>query len=270
MFPETLYKYRDWEIDFHKSFLLKDEIFLTPAKLFNDPFDSTVPIRYDTLTEQEIFERNYEYLKKVQPNLKRNERRKMAREQQRKKLHKDPNHLKWFNQFQKDYYSEKFGIYSLTTDSKNIIMWSHYANAHKGFCVGFDTTKFLNSREFILQNTDIIIDLYKVGYHPDYPFLNLKELEEKDPDGYLVKPLLTKSSSWEYEKEYRLISLTGANISVTLPDGIISKVILGCRMKDAHKEELKNALKDKNTQIELQEAKMKEESFGLDFVQIQY
>ncbi len=270
LFPTTLYKYRDWNINLHKTLLLKNEIFLGSAKFFNDPFDSTVPIRYDTLTKEEIFKRNIRYLKKTQPNLKRNELRRLSREQEKKKLYKNPNHLKWFYQYQKNYYSEKFGICSLTEDPKNIVMWSHYANSHKGICVGFDVEKLLEARRLVHKKARLLFDLYKVDYHLDYPFLDLRQLEANEPEQYRVTPLLKKSTSWAYEKEYRIILLNGANITVELPDGVISMIVLGCKMKDSHKDEIKNALKERHSNIELFQAIMKEESFGLDFISIKY
>jgi hypothetical protein len=33
---------------------------------------------------------------------------------------------------------EKFGVLSLTARPQNTIMWSHYANVHKGICIGFE------------------------------------------------------------------------------------------------------------------------------------
>ncbi|WP_214826490.1 DUF2971 domain-containing protein [Chryseobacterium sp. ISL-6] len=37
--------------------------------------------------------------------------------------------------------NRNFGIYSLTTKNSNLLMWSHYGNSHKGFCIGFNTEK---------------------------------------------------------------------------------------------------------------------------------
>ena len=40
------------------------------------------------------------------------------------------------------YYNEillsKMGILSLSEESLNTLMWAHYANSHKGFCMGFE------------------------------------------------------------------------------------------------------------------------------------
>ena len=34
----------------------------------------------------------------------------------------------------------KFGILSLTENCESTLMWSHYANGHRGFCIEFERT----------------------------------------------------------------------------------------------------------------------------------
>lgn len=42
---------------------------------------------------------------------------------------------------------EKFGILSLTTKKDNLLMWSHYANSHKGLVIEFDLNNdFFNTQ----------------------------------------------------------------------------------------------------------------------------
>jgi len=49
--------------------------------------------------------------------------------------------------FYKDYLksiNEEFGIFSLSKSKNNLLMWSHYADSHKGYCIGFDHEMLLN------------------------------------------------------------------------------------------------------------------------------
>ena len=269
MLPEFLYKYRTWECEYNKVLLTKNEIFLSSANLFNDPFDCEVTVKYDNLSKAEVIKRNIDYLKKVQPELKRKERRTLARKQEKLKFYKDPDHIKWFDQYKKDY-NDNFGIYSLTSDCENIVMWSHYANSHKGFCVGFETKKLNESFKIIFNQTGLIIDLYKVEYQKEYPKLMIQDFEKNDPEELIIKPLIIKSEYWKYEKEYRLILTNNVNLPVQLYEGIIIKVILGCKMPDKHKDEIINILNKKRFKIELFEAKQSSDSFGLTFSHIAY
>lgn len=69
--PKVLYKYRDWGLKFNKSILENFEIYFSSPSQFNDPFDSTIPVRYDLLSKSEIIKKSYELLKDEDPFLSR-------------------------------------------------------------------------------------------------------------------------------------------------------------------------------------------------------
>lgn len=52
MYPDIIYKYRYWDDDFHKRLLTDNKIFFASPILFNDPFDCTVPVRFDNASEE--------------------------------------------------------------------------------------------------------------------------------------------------------------------------------------------------------------------------
>ena len=89
---------------------------------------------------------------------------------------------------------DTLGILSLTTDNKNLLMWSHYTNNHKGYCLEFD----LNIHDFKF-NPFNEFDLRKVNYN------NVPHLDNILDKDYL-KNITIKSKDWIYEKEYRFIS----------------------------------------------------------------
>jgi hypothetical protein len=106
------------------------------------------------------------------------------------------------------------GILCLTEDPCHPLMWSHYADCHKGVVVGFDsdhpffnppplrgtpmqflraveysTRRSLMSLEFLRKND--LMEVIKGGW--------LKLLKSQHP------MFFTKSSDWSYEKEWRLV-----------------------------------------------------------------
>lgn len=81
-----------------------------------------------------------------------------------------------------------WGICCFTEDNSNFLMWSHYADAHKGFCLEFETVKCQQLSKHLLP----------VFYSDQYPII--KEFDEIIPNG-----VLRKTKKWEYEKEWRLI-----------------------------------------------------------------
>ena len=102
---------------------------------------------------------------------------------------------------------KNFGVFSMSQINDNILMWSHYANQHKGFCIGF------------FRKTDNLLgDITKtrpVVYDCDYP-----EADPLDENGNYdhscsIKMLFTKAKNWEYEKEWRLFYDKGDKGSIT-------------------------------------------------------
>ena len=61
--PQILYKYRDWDNDYHRQLLTRQTIYLSKPYDFNDPFDGRIPVRWDLMTEQDKYDKNLEVIK---------------------------------------------------------------------------------------------------------------------------------------------------------------------------------------------------------------
>lgn len=110
--------------------------------------------------------------------------------------------LKWKIKFLEKCRNE-MGIFSLTTDKYNPVMWAHYANNHKGICIGFDMTHPFFNQSYSMngfQENSKIFSLLKVDYKLNRPTYEDLSLEE-----YVVTAFSTKRVEWSYEKEYRLL-----------------------------------------------------------------
>ena len=274
MQPQFLYKYRNWDDEYHKRLITHNEIFFSSIKYFNDPFDSTVTARFDMGTEEQYFASALRIIEREYPSLTPKKQKRKAYQKFNEKKFKYPENIEWQKKNMRQVIEERFGVFSLTESEDNIVMWSHYADSHKGFCVGFDYNKLFDLENIMFSEMhDINLGLYKVEYHKEYPLLNWFEL---DNEGKTIKVLKIKSYQWEYEKEYRLILLsdpvkkTILNRKMILSEGIIAKVILGCRMRLEHKQAIIEALQKKQKNIQLSEAKTKDKSFGLDFEEMNY
>jgi hypothetical protein len=159
-------------------------------------------------------------------------------------------------------------------------MWSHYAHNHTGACVSFNS-----DHDFFKQeHKDYINALSAVEYSDTRPIVSLRELRET---GFLVLPpewpewrkfvrqrldvLVTKSHSWEYEKEVRLLRELPNEVSalsfayfgssyinasscpenilqsqlVTVPPEAIQSVILGARCVTHHMDGEHDSLEEK-------------------------
>lgn len=109
-------------------------------------------------------------------------------------------------------------IYCLTPFPKNTLMWSHYADSHRGICIEFD------------KNNDVISKARPIRYTKEFRALTAKSIMD-DP----FQVVLTKAMDWCYEREWRIIgSFTQPGPTflsgnyVNLPDGAITAIIVGC------------------------------------------
>lgn len=81
-----------------------------------------------------------------------------------------------------------FRIICFSTDPTNELMWSHYADRHRGVCLEFD---FEN-------NIDISRIISQVCYTDIFPVINSVD--------DILDAVWTKRTAWSYEKEWRVIS----------------------------------------------------------------
>lgn len=119
-------------------------------------------------------------------------------------------------------------ILSLTYHYKNLLMWSHYAKNHKGYCIEFEVED--PSKIFKVQY------LEKMPEGITEPLYFAQDIEKRKE---ICKYFLYKSKVWEYENEYRVINIDDREktnkssvrdgLSIKLDEiGIkVNKIILG-------------------------------------------
>ena len=80
--------------------------------------------------------------------------------------------------------------------AKNILMWSHYADSHRGACLQFDTRKW-DPRKYrpgyVVRN---------VRYSMRRPLVSLSRKAQQNTE-LLNKIAFTKHKNWYYEQEWR-------------------------------------------------------------------
>lgn len=85
---------------------------------------------------------------------------------------------------------DQIGILCLTPNWSNALMWSHYADHHRGICIGFRS------------DSDVFTTALKVVYRNEAPIVAVPTKFERDT---YDKVFLTKAKCWEYEQEWRII-----------------------------------------------------------------
>ena len=116
----------------------------------------------------------------------------------------------------------KLRICSFSKSLKNILLWTNYANNHKGIAIEITLNKSKYS------------NLFQVKYGKSIPELNF----DKDPSPFAV--LEKKVKIWSYEKEFRLI-----DEEEYTKVGTITGVYLGVNIDPMDRIKITNLMRDK-------------------------
>lgn len=172
--PKVLCKYRKWN-KFTKDILRKHQLYFSDPNDFNDPYDCLPKVA------ETVFN--------ISPNSCINFPNKNGSNIELPILSGSfKMNFNYQEQIVEAYWST-YRICSFTEIADNILMWSHYAEFHKGICLIFDTTK----------DTTCFSRGYKIHYSKKRPEDGLGQGKQLD------NPLRTKFRDWRYEREYRII-----------------------------------------------------------------
>lgn len=217
-YPEVkhLYKYRAFNTN-SLSILINKKIWVAKPGSFNDPFDCR--IRFKIEKNSESFRKYLDRTERTTGNL--NNDHEMFQKG-----------LREFREIE----MQNLGVFSMSQINDNILMWSHYADQHKGFCIEFvrspDKGNWLGNIEVTKP----------VHYDCNYPEVNPFDSDGNTDPSIFEKMLFSKAKDWEYEREWRLTYDEGDR-EEPLPSEI-SSIIFGLRMPDRHKNTIKNILAD--------------------------
>lgn len=153
---------------------------------------------------------------------------------------------------------KRFGVLCLSTEGCDLIlMFSHYANRHKGLCLQFEIDEDQTIGEVAPFNGR------DVEYRDSIPFFN-------DPNQAHMT-LLTKYKKWEYEKEYRVLMSVNSQsdrIRIYKP-GQLRGAIFGLHMTPDDETSLRRWFRigyHKDTFFK--KAKLSKDGFALQYVDV--
>ena len=219
--PAFLYKYyKDQSLNLDS--VMSNKMWYSAPCNFNDAFDCDVAIN-----EQAIFNNILPTISSGRPVRKGSP----VWIQCKGILHKQITIL------QKLFANQKIsmGITCLSEAPDSILMWSHYANNHRGFCVAYNLLDL---------NQKLHFSAVPVFYTQDRVCLQSLSLDrdklDKETMRLFIKSITSKSTDWSYEKEWRIIRDEAAcgpkwndkNKEALLDTIPPSSIILGCCASD--------------------------------------
>lgn len=130
---------------------------------------------------------------------------------------------------------KEIGIYSLSKTYNDELLWAHYANSHKGFCIEYDL-------ELLLETYPIDkVYSFSVKYSKYPPEVELTDISDIDSMSIIKKLAGNKSERWKYEEEYRIVLDKSGKHPYNY--NAFKGIYFGLRMDDSQKNEIMNRLK---------------------------
>lgn len=204
-YPRFLYKYKTYKEDHLRDLIVNSVFYMSSNTEFNDPYDCTSNLIFKNTGDTRVSYLNH--LKKVN-NLKYHEFKLLE-----KRL-SSPGKIESELEKARQTVIKNSGIFSFATKKDNLLMWSHYANSHKGICLIFD----------ISRDIDVFVQALPVKYSAEFPTINHSNFGNKE---LLIKTFLTKSNVWKYESEHRIINQSRAKQSMFFNPKSLFGLILG-------------------------------------------
>ncbi len=176
--PKSLYKYGNLDIAKEEKILSieKGEIWLSYAKELNDPFEGRnlyidVQKMKDVRYTEKHIKAAYEIYSMMQEHM-------------------------------------LIGSFANNSDDDNMLMWAHYANSHKGYCLKYKVVNDefiypIEYREKRINGTILIDKIYR--NHLEQMQQRKHIPWDKETKIQLLLNYLIKDIVWKYEKEFRVI-----------------------------------------------------------------
>ena len=162
----------------------------------------------------------------------------------------------------------------------NLLMWSHYADGLRGFCIAFDESSVVAAEpEGYMIDVSYLdcpppVDTLIYGISRDQEWFHQMAIEEegRNPDyaevaaealktmlGIWQNVFAVKPSEWKYERERRLLVQTDRSDTTAIlrsyPHEAIKEVILGERMPDEYRSNILSILKEHYSDVPVKTAR---------------
>lgn len=233
MMPKSLFRFRSCD-DMHIDAFENDSIYAVTADSFNDPYDTLQRYDMDGIRQyvnrvmsiegleqlKAFFAQGYDFADEVKMMLPEKVWENLKSGLQ---TTKDLSSLKDRIEASKEQvllsisvlfpilssFGKRFStIACFSEDVKSILMWSHYADSHKGFALEYDFRHMMTKplERGMLYPVVYSDERYDASVYITWQFMHVLGFHSKNPDiTAFSKIAVHKSKVWEYEREWRII-----------------------------------------------------------------
>lgn len=243
LIPHSIFQYRSFDDAGYKvESLKKNYVWLSMPKDFNDPYDCAGCFDMEKTLENLLREKqqNGDISKILSRHKNLSNTTQEILENSRAKL--------------KNALQKKVKISCFSETYNNILMWSHYAQNHTGFCIEYNISNLELTNSFKKQ-------LFPVFYTPK-PIDMSKAILSKQKEIFENILIINKSEDWKYEREWRYITSSEDDSKFIMP--VKPKAIyLGTKISEKNKNIMLEIANNKY-QIPCYELQQQMNSFKLE------
>jgi hypothetical protein len=246
--PAHLFKYRSLagrNLQLVRELIVGGSLWFSSPLAFNDPFD-TLPDVDVSGSPRQLRKRVRGIVRDNRPNFSRQQRLRLAAEMEARPERDRKADL------QRAVFEtvSDMAVCSFASRPDDVLMWSHYADHHRGLCVQIGTRNDYFARSLP----------FPITYQKERP--SIPWLQDRPPEA-LLEALLTKADFWSYEREWRQVERTPGIRG--LPAGAVEAVYLGCRSSQEDRAQVASWVKSLTWPVEVYVGRPSPKAFTLEF-----
>ena len=233
--PPRFYKYQSVTTQTLAN-LRKRRVFFAHPSQFNDPFDCRVFPTVDEFNTEEArsFLQRYRSQNEAIRNIADAAERDPSLIDDYKEL-VGPGINRAVDEEMRRAFSQ-IGVCCFSSIKDSVLMWGHYANGHRGFCLEFRS------------DCELFEKATPVQYTSDVPRVALSDALDGRGLDLFRQVVATKHTQWKYEQEWRVIHLQANSPFYYEPEDLVA-IYLGSEIREDDADLVAAALEGRPTSI---------------------
>jgi len=241
---EKLFRFRG-NIANEETFFRTGRLYIPTFQELNDPYDGLIHATYsqDSLSLKKVLDAQ---LVIVRPDMLSEARAAYIERMIAGKSPRDFQTL--LDDIGVNDFRREWKVLSFATSPHNELLWAHYAACHRGICLQFDILRdsIFNERQPVIYASKPPIVTY--------------------PSGDMIQAVLTKSISWSYENEFRIIRADIHSRFVDIKPEALTGVIFGVMTSDKDKTLIKKWIQEGPMKPHFFKTRLKRTQFEIEII----
>jgi len=252
--PKTLYRYEGINAYSLKN-LKAQSLYMASPLGFNDPYDCALSIGINEISDEGLGRLKSHYANRE--GLGSAEKQEFLSLSNSEMKAAFIGTVKSAIETDKQSFLERRGVSCFSEKNDDLLMWAHYADCYRGFCLEFDTQSTLFNKAI------------QVTYVPRIPVTDIVSWVIKRDVDHLNLLYGTKSINWQHEKEWRVIHKE-VGTSYGYPAEALKAIYFGPKIDVQILEIICLIIQGQNDKVEFWRGKLSKTEFKVEFEKFRY